>query len=129
MPGGWGQSPLARTAGRPLASGALRPRQALVFGDRRWTYRALDARANGVANALRAAGVTAPETPVGLLADASDALIVGLIGILKAGAAYVPLDPTYPRERHHTIVDDAGVTVVVSACTCTMRPTATGSTE
>lgn len=114
-------TPLAHPSGGSLAAQfeaqarATPDRVALVFGEHQWSYRALDARANGVAAALRAVGVHAPETPVGLLADASDVLIVGLLGILKAGAAYVPLDPAYPRERHLAIVDDAALKVVVSA--------------
>src|SRR4051812_25277315 len=68
---------------------------ALVCGDERLSYATLDARANQVAPALRARGV-GPERIVGLYADRTPVLIVGLLGILKAGGAFLPLDPTAP---------------------------------
>ncbi|MGZ6125432.1 MAG: AMP-binding protein, partial [Myxococcales bacterium] len=68
---------------------------ALVCGAQRLTYRELDQRANQVAHALRAMGV-GHEAHVGLCVDRSIDMVVGLLGILEAGAAYVPLDPTYP---------------------------------
>lgn len=77
------------------------------------SYRDLDERANAVATALRARGV-GPETPVGLRLTASQDAIVGLLGILKAGGYYVPLDPGWPPLRLQGILDDCGATVVLS---------------
>ena len=71
---------------------------ALVCGDERLTYRELNRRANQLAHHLQALGV-GPETLVGICVDRTSAMVVGLLGILKAGGGYVPLDPDYPQER------------------------------
>ena len=86
---------------------------ALVFGQDRLTYTQLDARANQLAHHLRVLGV-GPEYVVGLCVERSLDMIVGLIGILKAGAAYLPLDPDYPPERLAFMLKDASVPVVVT---------------
>ncbi|ATH92008.1 non-ribosomal peptide synthetase [Bacillus glycinifermentans] len=72
--------------------------EAVVFEDRRLTYRELNARANRLARILREKGV-APDDIVGLMAERSVEMLVGILGILKAGGAYLPLDPDYPEER------------------------------
>ncbi|HEX6293282.1 MAG TPA: amino acid adenylation domain-containing protein, partial [Herpetosiphonaceae bacterium] len=77
------------------------------------TYADLNRRANQVAHALRRLGVK-PETPVGLCMERSPALIVGLLGILKAGGCYVPLDPAYPLERLQFMLRDTGAAVVLT---------------
>jgi amino acid adenylation domain-containing protein len=77
------------------------------------TYRELDRRANQVAHHLRRLGV-GPETLVGLhLARGAD-LIVGLLGVLKAGGAFVVLDPEHPRRRLSFLLEDSGVPVILS---------------
>ncbi len=86
---------------------------ALVAGDERLSFRELDARANRVAQRLRALGV-GPDAAVGLAMDRSAGLVVGLLGILKAGGAYVPLDPASPGPRLTRILADAGARVVVT---------------
>ncbi len=70
------------------------------------TYACLDARANRLAHYLQARGV-GPETCVGVYMERSCELIVALLAILKAGAAYLPLDPTYPTERVMLLLNDA----------------------
>jgi amino acid adenylation domain-containing protein len=85
---------------------------AVVFQGRRLTYGELNRRANAVAFALRARGVRSNDL-VGLCAERSLEMVVGLVGILKAGAAYVPLDPSYPAERLALMLDDARPPVVV----------------
>ena len=71
---------------------------AVVFDDQKLTYRELDAKANQLAHYLRNAGA-GPETLVGVFMERSLEMIVSLLGVLKAGAAYVPLDPAYPAQR------------------------------
>jgi amino acid adenylation domain-containing protein len=86
---------------------------ALVCGDRRLDYAALQRRANRLAQALIARGV-GPGQVVGLHARRSTDLVVGVLGVLKAGAAYLPLDPGQPLERLAGMVADAGPTLVLS---------------
>ncbi|WP_037006637.1 AMP-binding protein, partial [Pseudomonas asplenii] len=71
---------------------------ALVYQDESLTYGELNARANQVAHRLLALGVR-PDDRVAICVERGPAMIVGLLGILKSGAGYVPLDPAYPRER------------------------------
>ncbi|HJX28874.1 MAG TPA: amino acid adenylation domain-containing protein, partial [Thermoanaerobaculia bacterium] len=71
---------------------------AIVFEKEELTYRELDRRANRLARQLRARGC-GPESRVGVLLERSCELLVALLGILKAGAAYVPLDPEHPADR------------------------------
>jgi amino acid adenylation domain-containing protein len=86
---------------------------AVEFSGARLTYRELSRRSNAVAAQL-ASVVTVPGQLVGLSMGRSLELIVGLLGILKAGGAYVPIDPSYPSERIRLLLDDSGVTAVVS---------------
>ncbi|KYG02200.1 hypothetical protein BE21_55215 [Sorangium cellulosum] len=86
---------------------------AVVFGAEELTYDALNRRANQLARRLRRLGVRR-DTGVALLLDRTPELIVGVLGILKAGAAYVPLDLSYPAERLRFMCADAGVRVLVT---------------
>lgn len=86
---------------------------AVVAGDGRLTYRELEHRANQLAHHLRQRGV-GPETCVALCAERGLELAVGVLGILKAGAVYVPLDPQYPTARLKFMLADAAVTVLVT---------------
>jgi nonribosomal peptide synthetase protein BlmX len=87
-------------------------RVALHDGDRTLSYRALDERANRLAHALRARGA-GPEVTVGVLAEPSCDAIVAILAVLKAGSAYVPLDPGQPPARLAAIAGDAGLALVV----------------
>ena len=80
---------------------------AVLFEERALSYAELEAHANALAHHLRGLGV-GPETVVGLLLERSPEMVIGLLGILKAGAAYLPLDPNYPPERLADMVLDAG---------------------
>ncbi|SDM35586.1 amino acid adenylation domain-containing protein [Lentzea albidocapillata subsp. violacea] len=90
---------------------------AVVFEGERLTYSQLDARANGVARQLIRLGVE-PGDLVGLCLPRGLDLVVALVGVLKAGAAYLPLDPAYPGERVAFMVSDAGPRVVLDAVVC-----------
>ncbi|MEO5730391.1 MAG: amino acid adenylation domain-containing protein, partial [Byssovorax sp.] len=87
--------------------------EAVAFEDERLTYRALNERANRLAHHLRALGV-GPESLVGLCLERSPASLVGLLGILKAGAAYVSIDPEYPASRLTFLLVDTGMKVLVT---------------
>jgi amino acid adenylation domain-containing protein len=80
------------------------------------TYAELDAAARDLAARLAASGV-GPESRVGVLAERTPGLVVSILGVLHAGAAYVPLDPEYSDERLRYVVADAGCAVVLGdAC-------------
>ncbi|MBQ1098888.1 amino acid adenylation domain-containing protein [Streptomyces sp. b94] len=88
-------------------------RTALVTTDRSWTYAELDAWAERVARGLRRHGV-GPDTLVGLHAERSAEMVAGIMGALKAGGAYMPIEPSYPAARRTDLVDSSGVTVVLT---------------
>ena len=77
------------------------------------TYCELNRRANMLANHLRSMGLV-PDTPVGICVERSIEMVVGLLGILKAGGGYVPLDPAYPKERLSFIIDDTATPFIVT---------------
>ncbi|MGW7416123.1 non-ribosomal peptide synthetase [Streptomyces sp. NPDC054863] len=91
-----------------------RPGQtALVHLGERLDYAALDRRANRVAHALIARGV-GTDRVVGLHTDLSVDMVVGILGVLKAGGAYLPMDPALPTERLAGMVADSGAVLVLS---------------
>lgn len=77
------------------------------------TYAALEARANRFANLLKAQGIGAG-TLVGVCLPRGPDLVPSLLGILKTGAAYVPLDPGFPKDRLHDMSEDSGVSLVIT---------------
>ncbi|HZB45820.1 MAG TPA: AMP-binding protein, partial [Pyrinomonadaceae bacterium] len=77
------------------------------------SYRELDARADRLARHLGRRGA-GPEQVVGLCVERSAEMLVGLLGVLKAGAAYLPLDPSLPRERLSLMLEDAGARLVLT---------------
>ncbi|WP_412538002.1 amino acid adenylation domain-containing protein [Longispora sp. K20-0274] len=87
---------------------------ALRHGAETINYADLDARANRVAHRLRALGV-GPESVVGVHAEPSTDLVVALLGVLKAGAGYLPLDPDLPADRLAFMLADAGARVVLTS--------------
>jgi natural product biosynthesis luciferase-like monooxygenase protein len=88
-------------------------RTAVVFGSARLTYAELDARAGRLAAFLALQGVM-PGAFVGVAMQRSAELVVALLAALKAGAAYVPIDPGYPLDRIDYMLRDSGVRVVVT---------------
>ncbi len=94
-------------------------RIAVECGEQSLTYSELNARANRLADFLRRSGVK-PGNCVGICLDRSLDLVVGLLGILKAGAAYVPMDPSFPAERLAWMMEDAGITLLITE-TCLLK--------
>ena len=86
---------------------------ALLFGSDSLSYEALDRRAETLARNLRARGVC-PEDRVGIFQERSLDLVVSMLGILKAGAAFVPLDPELPAQRIAYMMQDSGLQVVLT---------------
>ncbi len=95
---------------------------AVSFEDQRLSYAELDRRANQLAQYLRKAGV-GPETPVAIYLERSLEMIVALLGVLKAGGAYLPLETTQPKGRLQYVLADAQVRVILTEeRTATMLP-------
>jgi amino acid adenylation domain-containing protein len=86
---------------------------ALVFEEQRMSYEELNRRANQLAHYLRKHRV-GPEVLVGICVERSFEMAVAVLGTLKAGGAYLPLDPSYPRERLALMLKDAGAPVLLT---------------
>ena len=104
-------SPPYPTLHEGFAAQAARTPDRLAVDD--MTYRELDERSLRLARALRARGV-GPESRVGLLFERSPEMIVAILGVLRAGAAYVPLDPNDPPSRHEAIRNDSGMSLLLT---------------
>ncbi|MGI8443339.1 non-ribosomal peptide synthase/polyketide synthase [Pectobacterium versatile] len=91
---------------------------AVVFESRSLSYQALNRRANQLAHHLIRLGVK-PDDRVAICVERSPEMIIGLLAILKAGAAYLPLDPTYPSERLAYMLDDATPVALLTQSTLT----------
>lgn len=89
---------------------------ALVWEQQHFTYAALNQHANRLAHYLRGLGV-GPETRVAICLPRCAMFIIGLLGVLKAGGAHVPLDPTYPQERLSLMIDDPQITILLTQTT------------
>jgi amino acid adenylation domain-containing protein len=104
----------ATLAARFEAQADLTPHApALVCDGLSFDFREINARANRLAHQLRARGV-GPDEVVGVSATRSPAMLVALLGVLKAGGAYLPLDPTYPRERIEAVIASARPALVLA---------------
>ncbi|MGI8697557.1 MAG: AMP-binding protein, partial [Mycobacteriales bacterium] len=94
-------------AARPQAEAVRDVNRALTFAE-------LDGASSALAVRLRELGA-GPGQRVAVCLDRSVTLVVALLGVLKSGAAYVPVDPAYPRERMEFVLADAGVSALVSS--------------
>ncbi|HTQ81001.1 MAG TPA: condensation domain-containing protein, partial [Thermoanaerobaculia bacterium] len=117
----WGSGPVlppgewATLAGLFAAQAARTPEsEALIWGERRWTYGDLAVGANLLAGRLAALGI-GPEERVAVCLPRSAGLLVALLGVLGAGGAYVPIDPTYPAERRAFMLADSAASVVLTS--------------
>jgi amino acid adenylation domain-containing protein len=86
---------------------------AVKFDDREYTYEQLDSLSGSIALQLKIYGVK-PETRVGLYINRSLEMIPGILGIIKAGGVYVPLDPEYPEERIKYMIEDSGIRTILT---------------
>jgi amino acid adenylation domain-containing protein len=86
---------------------------AVLFGEQQLTYRKLNERANQIAHYLRKLGA-GPEVPVGMYLERSAELAITILGILKSGSPFVPLDTIYPIERRAEIIHDSGMKILVT---------------
>ena len=85
---------------------------ALVYEDKQITYKELNEKSNQLARFLREKGVK-PDSIVGIMVERSVEMIVGMMAVLKAGGAYLPIDPLYPKERIKYMLDDSGAKVLL----------------
>ncbi|MEA3439867.1 MAG: beta-ketoacyl synthase N-terminal-like domain-containing protein, partial [Chloroflexota bacterium] len=90
--------------------------EAVVFEDQSLTYEELNQESNRLAHHLQAMGV-GPETIVGICVERSLDMIIGLLGVLKAGGAYLPIDPIMPEDRIAYIIQDAQIPVLLTQST------------
>ncbi|XOS94540.1 AMP-binding protein [Brevibacillus laterosporus] len=86
---------------------------AVVLENKHLTYRQLDAKSNQLARYLRNKGI-GPDRLVGLMMDRSIEMIIGILGILKSGGAFVPIDPAYPAERISYMLENSGVQILLT---------------
>ncbi|UKO96129.1 non-ribosomal peptide synthetase [Nostoc sp. UHCC 0870] len=87
---------------------------ALVFASQSLTYQQLNQKANQLAHYLIQNHQIQPDTLIGICVERSLEMIIGVLGILKAGGAYVPIDPNYPQERIQFMLEDAGISVLLT---------------
>ncbi|WP_342332917.1 amino acid adenylation domain-containing protein [Pedobacter sp. FW305-3-2-15-E-R2A2] len=87
---------------------------AVVYRDRELSYAEVDAASDRLAHHLVSSHGIGADVLVGLLVERSDWMIIGLLGILKSGGAYVPIDPAYPKERIRYMVEDAGIGLLLT---------------
>jgi amino acid adenylation domain-containing protein len=106
---------VARSLPEAFAAQALRTPDevALVVADQRITYRALAARANQLARRLQRSGV-GPDVLVAIFIERSLEMIVAILAVLQAGGAYVPIDPSSPRERTAFVLEDVRARVLLT---------------
>lgn len=86
---------------------------AVIFKEEKLSYHELNKKANIIANKLREKNITR-DNIVGILIDPSIEMLVGVMGILKAGAAYLPIDPEYPKDRIEYMIEDSKATILLT---------------
>lgn len=91
-------------------------RIAVVFMDKHISYAELDRTSNAVAAHLQQQGATAGDI-IGIMVARSEWMIIGMLGVLKAGAAYLPIDPEYPQERIDYLLSDSNATMLLTHAT------------
>ncbi|MDJ0728707.1 MAG: amino acid adenylation domain-containing protein [Crocosphaera sp.] len=87
---------------------------AVIFEEQSLTYEEVNQKANQLAHYLQQNYVIEPDTLIGICVERSLAMIIGLLGVLKAGAAYVPIDPNYPDARIKILLEDSGILLLLT---------------
>jgi amino acid adenylation domain-containing protein len=87
---------------------------AVIFEQRKLTYAELDEKSNRLAKYLQQNHQLQPDETVGIMLDRSENVLVAILGVLKSGAAYVPLDPEYPKNRKSFILEDTAVKAFIT---------------
>jgi amino acid adenylation domain-containing protein len=87
---------------------------ALIFGDTEYSYQQLNSISNQLGHYLRHNYQVKPDDLLGVMLERSDWMIIAILGIMKAGAAYVPIDPDYPEERLKYIMNDSDCKVLIN---------------
>ncbi|WP_010248518.1 non-ribosomal peptide synthetase [Acetivibrio cellulolyticus] len=88
---------------------------ALVYEDKQMTYQQLNEKSNQIAKILREKGVC-PESIVGIVAERSLEMVIGIMAVLKSGGAYLPIDPNYPEDRINYMLEDSKASVILTQC-------------
>ncbi|WP_298420578.1 non-ribosomal peptide synthetase [uncultured Kordia sp.] len=86
---------------------------ALIDGETKYTYKELNEKANQLAHYLRTEYNTQPDDLIGLMMNRSEWMIISVLGILKSGAAYVPIDIDYPQSRKQYIIEESGLELMI----------------
>ena len=86
---------------------------ALVYEEKSLTYKELDQKSTILAKYLQEKGIK-PDSYIGICTERSLEMVIGLLGILKSGAAYVPLDPSYPVERLEYMIKDSQISIILT---------------
>ena len=87
---------------------------ALIYENQSWTFQEINNQANQLAHYLRSAGI-GPDTCVGVLMERSLEMVVSLYGVIKAGGAYLPIDPEHPQERIEYILQESRTPIVLTS--------------
>src|SRR5207245_4554831 len=112
------ERPFSRLFEEQVSSAPHQP--AVIYENETLTFAELNARANQLARYLPSLGAGA-ESLIGICLERSLDMAVGILGILKSGAAYLPLDPEYPQERLAFMLDDARPALVLTKSTLEIR--------
>ncbi|MGN9865284.1 non-ribosomal peptide synthase/polyketide synthase [Bacillus swezeyi] len=99
---------------------------AVMFENQTWTYRQLNERSNQLARVLRNQGVGADQA-VAVLTERSANMVIGILAILKAGGAFLPIDPELPDERRAFLIEDSGAEILVTCTGHTVPPSFEGA--
>ena len=86
---------------------------ALIFNEKKMTYKELNEKSNQIASLLREKGVK-PDEIIGIMVNRSFDIMTGILGVLKAGCAYLPIDPDYPLERIDYLIEDSKTSIVLT---------------